>query len=115
MEQNKIILKKDGLSAVFLKNGDLYQLCKNEIMINQLNGNNLDGSVNQIYLRILEKGQIFAVPLTGSNSKSEFWYDQNQLSWSGSYAGVIYQEKSEPKSPVNQDVCMILQLPIISL
>lgn len=91
MGQNKIILKKDGLSAVFLKNGDLYQLCKNEIMINQLNGNNLDGSVNQIYLRILEKGQIFAVPLIGSNSKSEFWYDQKQLSWSGSYAGVIYQ------------------------
>ena len=58
----QIILKGTDVKAAFLPTGDLYELTSNEIMINQLNGNALDGSVNQIYLRNFAN-EITATPL----------------------------------------------------
>ena len=60
-------------------------------MINQWIANPLDGSLNNIYLRFHEQGQIEAVPLLGIKSQSHFYHSDTQLSWKGSYKGVNYE------------------------
>ena len=87
----KIVLKNETIKAVFLENGDLYELSSGEIMINQLSGNSFDGSLNQIYLRIYTDNHYKVIPLIGSNSDSSFVSDNNQLFWIGNYEGVKYQ------------------------
>ena len=47
-----ITLEKNQTRLRFLKTGDLYEIDSNGMMINQLNGNPLDGSLNQLYLRV---------------------------------------------------------------
>lgn len=86
----QIILKGKDVQAAFLPTGDLYALTSNEIMINQLNGNALDGSVNQIYLRIFGE-KITAIPLIGSNTNSTFAQSENGVTWQGSVEGISYQ------------------------
>lgn len=87
----KIQVANADTTAVFLPTGDLYEIQSHEIMINQLNGNPLDGSLNQLYLRIEEEGEISFTPLIGSNAKSTFGYNEHQLQWSGVYRSVSYQ------------------------
>lgn len=88
---NKINILKEDLQATFLETGDLYEFMANETMINQLQGNVLDGSLNQIYLRIFTEDRIQSFPLIGSNSKSEFAYTEKQLTWKGNVASVSYR------------------------
>ncbi|WP_303753697.1 cellobiose phosphorylase [Enterococcus sp. S86.2] len=86
----QIILNAGDVQAAFLPTGDLYELCSNEIMINQLDGNALDGSVNQIYLRIFDE-KITAIPLIGSNTNSTFSQNENGVTWQGSVEEIRYQ------------------------
>ena len=86
----QIILKGTDVKATFLPTGDLYELTSNEIMINQLNGNALDGSVNQIYLRNFDH-EITATPLIGSNSNSTFSKNEKGVTWQGSVGNISYQ------------------------
>ncbi len=64
-------------TVTFLPNGDLYEIQSHGVMINQLNGNALDGSLNQIYLRLREAGELSFIPLIGSNADSAFVYQTN--------------------------------------
>jgi cellobiose phosphorylase len=91
MKKKQLIWTEAGTQITFLSSGDLYEIKKNDIMINQLNGNFLDGSCNQIYLRIFDEAKIESVPLIGSNSKSDFYVGENQLTWQGKFKGVVYQ------------------------
>lgn len=87
----KIQVANADTTAVFLPTGDLYEIQSHDIMINQLNGNPLDGSLNQLYLRIKEDGQVSFTPMIGSNAKSTFAYNEHQLQWSGVYKSITYQ------------------------
>ena len=60
-------------------------------MINQLEGNPLDGSMNQLYLRIITGDTINYRPMIGSNSQSDFYLSDNQLTWRGEFEAVRYQ------------------------
>ncbi|MBS7578435.1 MULTISPECIES: amylo-alpha-1,6-glucosidase [unclassified Enterococcus] len=91
MKNKRLVWNKAGTSITFLDSGDLYEIKKNDIMINQLNGNFLDGSCNQIYLRIFDKEKIEFIPLIGSNSQSDFYIGEEQLTWQGKFRGVAYQ------------------------
>lgn len=84
-------MEKDKLIATFLKTGDLFELSHNGVMINQLTGNSLDGSLNQIYLRVFENHDIKIIPLVGSNSDSYFEMDEDQLVWQGEFEGISYE------------------------
>lgn len=86
-----INLTKGTLQADFLATGDLYELSADGIMINQLNGNPLDGSLNQIWLRLHTDNGIQSAPLIGSNSNSRFSKGQDGLLWEGSFRQVAYQ------------------------
>lgn len=84
-------LKQADTVATFLETGDLKELNSCGMMINQLEGNPLDGSMNQLYLRIITGDTINYRPMIGSNSKSDFYLSDNQLTWQGEFEAVRYQ------------------------
>lgn len=76
----------------FFNSGDLRAITKNHLMINQLISNPLDGSLNNLYLRIHDGDKIDAFPLLGVKSNSEFYTtDDNRVYWKGTYRGINYQ------------------------
>lgn len=91
MGKKYITLRKNGTRFSFLPTGDVYEITKKGIMINQLSGNEIDGSCNQIYLRVYKDGKISATPLVGSNSPSTFSAMDDQLVWRGAFEGVAYR------------------------
>ncbi|MDA9470990.1 GH36-type glycosyl hydrolase domain-containing protein [Enterococcus sp. 5H] len=91
MTYKKSTLKNNGTTVSFLETGDLYEILKDNIMINQLHGNALDSSVNQLYLRVYDEKGIHSVPMIGSNSDSEFSMNNNRLIWKGTFSDVSYQ------------------------
>jgi cellobiose phosphorylase len=86
-----ITLENKQTRLRFLPTGDLYEIDSNGMMINQLNGNPLDGSLNQLYLRVFTSEGIQWTPMIGSNSASKFGYSQQQLTWKGNFLGTDYQ------------------------
>lgn len=80
-----------NLQATFLPTGDLFELSAAGMMLNQLNGNPLDGSLNQLYLRVHTASKIVSAPLIGSNSDSSFSIEKERLVWMGRFENVAYQ------------------------
>lgn len=91
MTSNKITFEHNKTTVTFLRSGDLYQIDHDGIMVNQLQGNPLDGSVMQLYLRVYTESGILSTPMIGSNSKSVFYVETDQLTWQGQFTGVHYQ------------------------
>lgn len=91
MAYQKRTIENGGTTVSFLETGDLYEIMHGNIMVNQLNGNPLDGSCNQIYLRVYNGASIQSVPMIGSNSKSKFQLSKEQASWSGTFLDVSYR------------------------
>lgn len=87
----KLQIKKADTQFSFLETGDLYEIESCNMMINQLQGNSLDGSLNQLYLRIHHQSGKQMIPLIGSNAESHFSIHDNQLTWKGSLESVHYQ------------------------
>ena len=79
----------------FLQSGDLFEIINGSTMINQIRGNLIDGSMNNIYLRVYnDEGHIETVlPLLGINSTSEFAYNKetNQAKWFGADEALTYE------------------------
>ena len=86
-----ITLHSKQLTASFLETGELYQLTNGAIMVNQLHGNPLDGSITQLYLRVKTTNQTAVAPLIGSTANSVFHRFIDRCVWSGIFAGVTYQ------------------------
>ncbi|MGM9972830.1 MAG: GH36-type glycosyl hydrolase domain-containing protein, partial [Clostridiaceae bacterium] len=87
-----ITFNKNNTEIQFLPTGDIYQLRSGDILINQMLGNTLSGSLNNIYLRIYKKDGTMAVaPLLGINSDSTFKYSENRAHWEGNYQGIDYE------------------------
>ncbi len=78
-------------SFEFLRTGDIYKISHKNLMINQLMGTPLDGSLMNLYLRIIGKNEIKYVPMIGIKSNSVFSYSKNQACFQGDYEGVSYQ------------------------
>ncbi|MEI5992177.1 hypothetical protein A5881_003733 [Enterococcus termitis] len=91
MTHNKQLFKHNGTTVSFLENGDLYEILHENIMINQLNGNALDGSLNQLYLRVHDENGIQSVPMIGSNATSQLYIGKEQISWQGNFLDVTYR------------------------
>ena len=91
MTYHKRTIKNGGTIVSFLETGDLYEILHENIMINQLHGNALDGSCNQLYLRVHEKSGSQTASMVGSNSASKFQFENEQATWIGQFLGVSYQ------------------------
>ncbi|GIP21980.1 hypothetical protein J22TS3_22550 [Paenibacillus sp. J22TS3] len=79
----KLILENELLKFTFLNSGDLYQASGQNIMINQLLSNPVDGSLGNIYLRLHEQDGIHAYPLLGVDSGSLLRKYAGHLEWEG--------------------------------
>ncbi|UOQ43995.1 cellobiose phosphorylase [Halobacillus salinarum] len=84
-------LQAGDLSFDFLKSGDLLQIKHHTIMINQLLSNPIDGSLNNLYLRIFENEQITAVPLLGIQSNSTLKMAEDHVKWEGKVQNIDYE------------------------
>src|SRR5690625_579156 len=95
--ERKITMNKDtkqiragDYAFNFLKSGDLFNITYKNIMIDQLIGNEIDGSVNNLYLRIHEAEQIKAYPLLGVSSQSDVAFSEKHVVWQGKVANIDY-------------------------
>ena len=86
-----LTFSKGETEVIFSEKGDLQELNSYDIMINQLEGNPLDGSLNQLYLRLFTPEGIVYQPMIGSKSQSRFYVAKNQLRWRGSFEEIQYQ------------------------
>lgn len=84
-------LQADGLVFTFMQSGDLRDIQFEGLMVNQVMSNPLDGSMNNIYLRVYEEGRILSVPLLGVRSGSKVSASDRRMVWSGEVLGVAYQ------------------------
>jgi len=91
MTQSKFTIQANDLSFTFLNSGDVYEIANKSTMINQWLSNEIDGSLNNIFLRIHGEKGIEFYPLLGSKSASTVSHTDNQVFWKGEAAGLKYQ------------------------
>lgn len=88
----KIELKNSkGLKFRFLENGAIFSIMHGQILINQILGNPLEGSLNNIYIRIHDVSKISYFPILGPESNSEFYSSIDQLVWKGKADNIEYE------------------------
>lgn len=91
MTKSKFTIQANDLSFTFLNSGDVYEIANQSMMINQWLSNPIDGSMNNIFLRIHADNRIDFFPLLGSKSGSIVSHKDNQVFWQGEAAGLKYQ------------------------
>lgn len=74
-----------------MKNGSVGEIVDHNIMINQVSGNELDGSITNLYLRIHQGKEISFTSLIGPNSPSKLTVGAKSATWHGVFNGVSYQ------------------------
>lgn len=78
-------------SFAFLNSGDIAEITYKSLMLNQLISNPVDGSLNNLYLRLHKENDIQAYPMLGVNSNSEVAFGQEQVIWTGKIENLSYQ------------------------
>ncbi|ALC91404.1 cellobiose phosphorylase [Bacillus sp. FJAT-18017] len=86
-----IQLEAAGLSFTFLNSGDISVVSYKNVMLNQIITNPIDGSLNNLYLRLYKNDGIQVVPLLGVHSNSRIHYSDSQVSWEGDADEVRYK------------------------
>ncbi|MDO3408669.1 cellobiose phosphorylase [Saccharibacillus sp. CPCC 101409] len=87
---SKFSVQAGDLNFTFWPSGDLYQALGGQTMLNQLLSSPLDGSLNNLYLRIHQESGISFFPLLGIRSASKVRFGAKRVVWEGSAAGVDY-------------------------
>lgn len=88
--KDQINIQAGDLRFTFWQSGDLYQAVNGKTMINQLIANPLDGSLNNIYLRIHQDSGIRYYPMLGIQSHSKVSLGNGIIQWEGSAEGIDY-------------------------
>ena len=84
-------LSKGGITFNFLSSGDIFDITHEDTQINLLKGNQIDGSLMNVYLRIHQEDSILSTRLIGNHSPSTFHMDQDNAYYKGVFEGVSYQ------------------------
>lgn len=91
----KEIMKKplinEGIQVSILETGNIGEINKDILMLNQLHGNNLETTAANIFLRIERSGNVLYSPLIGVGSNSKFIVEENQAIYDGEFEGIEYQ------------------------
>ncbi|WP_336100860.1 GH36-type glycosyl hydrolase domain-containing protein [Paenibacillus phytohabitans] len=95
-QSNMITLTRDALSYTFLPTGDIFEFTHESTLINQFQGNPVDGSANNIYLRVHTEQGISSYPLLGIRSGSKLSHSQDQLIFEGSIEAISYRVTFAP-------------------
>ncbi len=85
-----ITLKNGNSNFSFLPGGDSFEWIHESIMINAFRGNTLNGSANNIYLRIYKDGYLNFYPLIGLASKSSLKSSNSSLIFEGTVEQINY-------------------------
>ncbi|MCQ4086780.1 GH36-type glycosyl hydrolase domain-containing protein [Saccharibacillus sp. JS10] len=88
---SKFNVQAGNLNFTFWPSGDLYQATGGKSMLNQLLSSPLDGSLNNIYLRIHEQSGITFYPLLGIHSSSTVRQNDKRVVWEGQAGNVEYK------------------------
>ncbi|MBA3926447.1 cellobiose phosphorylase [Listeria sp. W9-0585] len=92
LEDSKFVLKSERARVSFLKSGDMYAADFGAVMVNQVLSNEVDGALNNLYLRVFkDDGSIVSAPMLGVKSGSVFAVGEKQVKWTGAFAGVSYE------------------------
>lgn len=86
-----IKIKKNKLNINLLNNGAVSDIFYDQIKINQVSGNNLDGSLQNFYFRVQEKGQTRYFRLIDADNLTEVNYSNDLISWQGEKNGIFYR------------------------
>lgn len=84
-------IQTGDLSFTFLNTGDLLSVTNKNIMINQIIANPIDGSLNNLFLRLHCENEIKVIPLLGVHSTSTVNYSDKQVSWEGKVKNITYK------------------------
>ncbi|OUS70403.1 cellobiose phosphorylase [Paenibacillus sp. MY03] len=90
-QEKTIAVQADGLTFTFLSSGDLREIGYKDLMINQVMSNPLDGSMNNLYVRVRKEGNYLFAPLLGVRSNSRVAAADSRVVWSGETLGITYQ------------------------
>lgn len=88
--KNTHVLRKNETEFIFLPTGDVLKASANGVMLNQVLGNTLDGSMNNVFLRIHEEDGISYTPLLGIDSDSTFAVGKESVKWQGTFKDITY-------------------------
>ncbi|MDR4481728.1 MAG: amylo-alpha-1,6-glucosidase [Nitrospirales bacterium] len=84
------LANSSGLVFEFFQNGGLFRAMCDDVMINQILGNPIEGSLNNVYVRLRTADSITFVPLIGPSSPSSFAHAPNQARWQGHWQDLAY-------------------------
>ncbi|MCT8137586.1 cellobiose phosphorylase [Anaerobacillus sp. CMMVII] len=84
-------IQAGNYSFTFLNTGDLYEATHDNTLINQWLSNTIDGSFNNIYVRVHHEGEIKVAPLLGVRSNSKVQFREQQVIYYGTFEEVEYQ------------------------
>ncbi len=92
----KLRFCKQSMEFTFLPDGDIFEFMSGSVLINQFQGNSVDGSANNIYLRIYQNEEdtviSHVIPLLGRTSKSQLFLRPNQaLYFRGTVEEITYE------------------------
>ncbi|MFB1051008.1 GH36-type glycosyl hydrolase domain-containing protein [Paraliobacillus sp. JSM ZJ581] len=88
---NSTQLKAADLQFTFLNSGDILEATYKNVMVNQWVANPVDGSLNNLYLRVHRDNKIQVTPLLGVNANSKVAFAEDQVIWTGSFDVVDYE------------------------
>lgn len=84
-------IKSNNLAFTFMNSGDIREILMNRTMINQWIANPLDGSMNNLYIRIHNESGMNIMPLLGIQSNSEISYTENKVVYNGTFESLRYR------------------------
>lgn len=85
------IIKNGRTTINLLDNGAISKIISDDVMVNQIEGNNLDGSLANIFLRVKSSNGYNVHPLTGPQSHSNVSYTTNMVTWMGVFEDISYR------------------------
>ncbi len=85
------LLEKGNTRFAFLESGDLFYALSSGCMINGLWGNPMDGSINNIWLRIRTAEGTRVIPLLGIRSASRVSFETDRVVYTGQEDAVSWQ------------------------
>jgi cellobiose phosphorylase len=90
-QKNELItFAKGDTRCSFLPTGDIYEFTSGAFMLNEFQGNPVDGSANNIYLRIYGEQELAVFPLLGISSGSSLRRGSDCLEYTGTVREISY-------------------------
>lgn len=87
--QRFAVFSGGDVEVSFLPGGDIREITGKHVLINQFVGERLDGSANNIWLKLLDSGEAF--PLLGAKSGCRFFVGEDGAVCRGEVRGIRYE------------------------